>query len=440
MAYPSSETNIDDNLQTRCSNCLTVFEVSRSLLESSDTRVRCGECLSIFDAREGLREDDSPVQDSLALPIVDKAVSFPDDINSTDSAETLSDSPDSTSEFFDTPDEAESNEPEPEEPEPDEPEPEEPDATDDENATANQADTESAALAGLSKDTTALDVTYSDFDLFSEEADLPEIAYFDQTRDTASFDFDTVSLEDDETFSDTLFAHDVTIDANVAESEAKQAVESADVDFVRDESPAEPLIFNYQDGEPASTTDALTGEQVEESSAEATEEFEPIDTAAKSKSPWLLRILLFLTVTSLLAGLYIYRERDNLANNVVARPILEAGCLVFRCDVPARVDLSALQAVQRKAFSHPTVDNALVLTMGIRNDAQFDQALPVLAISLTDRGGRTVAKRDFFPKDYLESWSEGDTIAAGKRLDVTLEVKDPGNRASGFQLKFRTLP
>ncbi len=112
---------------------------------------------------------------------------------------------------------------------------------------------------------------------------------------------------------------------------------------------------------------------------------------------------------------------------------------MFRCDVPARVDLSSLQAVQRKAFSHPTVDNALVLTMGIRNDAEFEQALPVLAISLTDRSGRTVAKRDFFPKDYLDSWREGDTIAAGKRLDVTLEVKDPGNRASGFQLKFRTL-
>lgn len=381
MAYPSSDTEIEQNLQTRCSNCLTVFEVSRELLASSDTRVRCGECLSIFDAREGLRSD-------AAAPNNVSDIKPPEDVDTNTPA--------------------------------------------------------AASLSGLSADTAALDVTYSDFDLFSEEADLPEIAYFDQTRDTASFDFDSVALENDETFSDTLFTHDVTIDANVVQVEAVASADAADVEFVADEVPTEPLIFNYRDAEPADANadelvDTATTSEDEADSANSVE-FHDIANDVKRPIPWLLSILLFVTLALVIGGMYVSREFQSVSKIAAMRPILEAGCVVFRCTVPPRVDLTALKAVQRNAYSHPTVDNALVLTMGIRNDAEFEQSLPVLVISLSDRNGRTVAKRDFMPKDYLEGWKLGDTIVPGKRLDVTLEVKDPGNRATGFELQFRSMP
>ena len=388
MAYPSSDTEIEQNLQTRCSNCLTVFEVSRELLASSDTRVRCGECLSIFDAREGLREA-APAAPNNVSDIKSRV-----DVEDTQPAEPAEDSP---------------------------------------------------AISGSSAEAAGLDVTYSDFDLFSEEADLPEIAYFDQTRDTANFDFDTVALENDETFSDTLFAHDVTIDANVAQSEATASVEAADVEFVGDDVPAEPLIFNYRDAEPADSSkgksDALIDAVGEDGSGSVEAiEFQDIDNDVKRGFPWLLSILMFLTLALVIGGMYISREFQSVSKIAYMRPILEAGCAVFRCKVPPQVDLTALKAVQRNAYSHPTVDNALVLTMGIRNDAEFEQSLPVLAISLSDRNGRTVAKRDFMPKDYLDGWKPDDTIVSGKRLDVTLEVKDPGNRATGFELQFRSMP
>ncbi|MEE9333862.1 MAG: zinc-ribbon and DUF3426 domain-containing protein [Granulosicoccaceae bacterium] len=382
MAYPSSDTEIEQSLQTRCSNCLTVFEVSRELLASSDTRVRCGECLSIFDAREGLRSDAAAAPNNAS------------DINTGENGE-------------------------------------------DTNAS------EPAALNGSTADSAALDVTYSDFDLFSEEADLPEIAYFDQTRDTASFDFDTVALENDETFSDTLFAHDVTIDANVAQLEAAASAQAADVEFVSDDVPTEPLIFNYRDAEPVSaeadvSDDVMTADNDESDSA-AGIEFQDIDNDVQRPIPWLLSILLLVTFAVVIGGMYVSREFQSVSKIAALRPVLQAGCAVFRCKVPPRVDLSALKAVQRNAYSHPTVDNALVLTMGIRNDAEFEQPLPVLVISLSDRNGRTVAKRDFMPKDYLEQWKLADTIVPGKRLDVTLEVKDPGNRATGFELQFRSM-
>jgi len=120
--------------------------------------------------------------------------------------------------------------------------------------------TDAAVLAGLGNNAAALDVTYSDFDLFSEDADLPEIAYFDQTRETPSIDFDAIEMDDDETFSDTLFVHDVTIDAAAgAASDTKGSTTSrhagyANIDFVSDaeseDAAPEPLIFNYRDPEP----------------------------------------------------------------------------------------------------------------------------------------------------------------------------------------------
>ena len=60
-----------------------------------------------------------------------------------------------------------------------------------------------------------LDVTYSDFDLFSDDADLPEIAYLNETSDPVDLDFDAVESDNDSTFSDTIFKHDVTINADL---------------------------------------------------------------------------------------------------------------------------------------------------------------------------------------------------------------------------------
>lgn len=62
---------------------------------------------------------------------------------------------------------------------------------------------------------TDLDVTYSDFDLFSEDADLPEVAYLDETGEPVELDFDSVEIDGDRTFSDTMFKHDVTINADI---------------------------------------------------------------------------------------------------------------------------------------------------------------------------------------------------------------------------------
>ena len=455
------------NPQTCCSNCQTVFEVPEDLLASSDTRVRCGECLSIFDALINLRDQDAAEErlrerdvdlsrlehgPASAAGVVEESVELIDsqtldELSATRGEHTVgrvvdADFSDASSESHGDP-------------------------------ASEPSDAEAASIAGLANDTASLDVTYSDFDLFSEDADLPEVAYFDQTRDTPDFDFDSIELDEDETFNDTLFAHDVTVDARHGLLGAGQTDEDAlasglgrDADFVTDEGNRTPIVFTYRDPDEnavdgmetsastlgasevlpeaiasASNADADIGAEPIDPESAAVEDSAaaglPISLPEEKKSPWLFRSLMFLSLCVLASGLYIARERNTLRNNPVARPILVAACAVFKCEVPQRVDLSSLRVLQRSVYSHPTIDNALVINVAFRNEAEFDQQYPVLVIRLSDRNGRLVAKRDFLPADYLEQWQISDTLDAGKRLDISLEVNDPGHSARSFELDFR---
>ncbi len=451
------------NPQTCCSNCHTVFEVPENLLASSDTRVRCGECLSIFDALINLRDQDEADErlrerdadlsrlDGPESSEDDQAVDENGEYVDSQTLDELSatrneDSPARIADVHVVSDTSESIE----------------------GANSSPSDAEAASVAGLANDTAALDVTYSDFDLFSEDADLPEVAYFDQTRDTPDFDFDSIELGDDETFNDTLFAHDVTIDARQGLLESEQASDAdslasglgRDVDFATDEGNRTPIIFTYREPEdsigadgdlPATMLDAdesgLDSERstdIDADESPSTDDSEggaseslPISLPADKKSPWLFRSMMFLLLCAIAGGLYIARQRDTLHNNPIARPVLVAACAVFKCDVRQRVDLTALRVLQRSVYSHPSIDNALVINVAFRNEAAFDQQYPVLVIRLSDRNGRLVAKRDFQPADYLEQWHRNDTLDAGKRLDISLEVNDPGDSARSFELDFR---
>lgn len=405
-AIPSDFDATDLNPQTCCSNCQTVFEVSLELLSSTDTRVRCGECLSIFDALANLRDLDDVDEDLLVD--ADGNVIEPGESPRSSRHNNAADEPDY-------------------------------------HGTSRLPDASAAALAGLSNDTSSLDVTYSDFDLFSADAGLPEVTYFDQTRDSPRFDFDEVVDDDDETFSDTLFARDVTVDARstVGGPKAKETVPGialeSDVDYVTDDIPREPLIFNYRERETLTPGSA----------AAAASPYDPppdpnvyggvernLSVPADSSTPWFVRSVLFFIVLAIAGGLYGYRERDTLPNSPVVRPVMEAACKMLSCELPAQVDLGSLKAVNRTVVSHPTLANALIIKFGIVNDAEFSQPYPVLEIRLTDRAGRLVVTNSFSPSDYTEGWQAGDVLDIGKRLDISLTVEDPGNTAMSFELDF----
>lgn len=412
-----------ENPHTCCSHCQTIFEVSVDMLSSVDTRVRCGECRNIFDALANLcevLEDEDEEEDDILI----------DDDGNVIDPNSLSASIKRHEQHSLTADNSY-------------------------HGASSLSDASAAALAGLSNDISSLDITYADFDLFSDDADIPEIAYFDQTRDTSSFEFDDVD-ENDETFSDTLFAQDVTVDALAGTRATAEADElhdialSSDVDYITDESPVEPLIFNYHErvARTSSNDASATVGTSKPNNVDRTvyggvdrdlysREGNSISVPDGMVGPWLMRSALLFLVLSLAGGLYFYRERESLYTNRFIRPVIASACSVLNCVLPEQSDLSAIKVLKRTVFSHPSIDNALIINLGFVNEAAFDQRYPVLEIRLTDRSGRLVVKNNFLPIDYLETWRAGDKLDAGKRLDISLTVEDPGKTATSFELDFR---
>lgn len=367
------------------------------MLSTSDTRVRCGECLGVFDALANLLDVAPDVAE--VAPQSQSSDIEGDDVTAAEPHKALDVAPETE-------------------------------------------------LAESSNATEALDATYSEFDLFSADAGLPDIHFSDHTRDILGLHFDDVSDIDDETFSDTLFAQDATVDAQLLADRASIRHSSSDVflgedvGFVTDDSHHEPLIFNYQD--PAAD-DELSAPQSGAQNTQTLHLDDPFDTPLPFNKPstgsisrlWPLRVGLFMLVSLIAVGLYGYREREVLLSDSVLRPWFSSACELLTCELPDQVDLDAIRAVERSVVAHPTTANALIIKFGVVNQASFSQPYPVVEIRLTDRVGRLVVINQFLPSEYSQVWQKGDVLDVGKRLDIGLAVQDPGKTAISFELDFR---
>jgi len=324
-----------------------------------------------------------------------------------------------------------------------------------------------------------LDVTYSDFDLFSEDADTPYLDYFEDTSSLEDLDFDAVDQENDETFSDTLFRNDVTIASPLPLDNTDRLKAADDADTALDESapggqpiadvnvdvqPVGAIEFGYDaekkitprgretEGEPPPKpvdTQSRLGpspvaadvdtSSLSPSAGSDADPFPTLTTESTRARGWKTPVLMGLLLALLLSGLYMYRERDSLSNNPLTRPLMVAACSVIGCEVAAISDIDQLKVLRRYVFSHPKTENALVVNVVFRNEADFEQRYPVLVINMSDITGKVVASRNFQPDEYLpvESRGEKQVLAAQTSIEVSLEIKDPGKNANSFTIDFR---
>lgn len=158
---------------------------------------------------------------------------------------------------------------------------------------------------------------------------------------------------------------------------------------------------------------------------------------------WVLAALL--TVT--LAAQVLWHEQERLAGNPATRPFMAALCERLGCELPPFRDLAALQSDNFSLRSFNGRDNALLLTLTLRNEAPFPQPLPGLDLAFTSPDDRIVAARRFQPGEYLdpallEPWRQEHGSAslpelpARGSLDVQLVLADPGEEAVNYELAF----
>ncbi|MDO6459970.1 zinc-ribbon and DUF3426 domain-containing protein [Granulosicoccaceae sp. 1_MG-2023] len=388
-------------VQTRCPNCQTVFELSDEVISADDPRVRCGECLTVFNSRDNL----------IVSSLSDDLLVDPDDTLLTP---------------------------------------------------MGPARDEDALLDGdkmvFDPDDTLTDEIAEDVDLFSDEADLPEVAYLDD-EEIPEIDISAMQAAEDQ-FDTTLF------DDVYFEDEAEIIGEAtrAEGDLPDAAVPPEPIpdIFARMansEYDEAPGSDALASPDNEPDAESAQEPFcGPVQEAAEELVPetdeepfagpaagvyaspaevadargvWLRRAVMAAVLVIGLGGLYLYSVRDS--GGVPG----QAACAGGDCAAAGLKD--QLKVVRRTVYSHPRVADALVINVVFRNEADQAQPYPVLDISMSDIRGAVVAARQFQPYEYLrlnDGTLPGE-IAAGDVVDVSLEIVDPGDNARSFELAFR---
>lgn len=96
-----------------------------------------------------------------------------------------------------------------------------------------------------------------------------------------------------------------------------------------------------------------------------------------------------------------------------------------------------IRLVSKDMHTHPTRAGILVLSLTFENLAPVTQAFPRLQITLLDVAGQPVARRRLEPREYLRPGVDtAKGLASGTLLPVLLEFADPGERASGFEIRF----
>jgi hypothetical protein len=128
-----------------------------------------------------------------------------------------------------------------------------------------------------------------------------------------------------------------------------------------------------------------------------------------------------------------------MAGHESLRPVARVLCRLSGCELPPRQALDQLRLASRDVRAHPSVPGALIISATLVNGASFTQPYPVLEISLGNLQGDQVALRRFPPSAYLpESVDLSEGMAPDGRVQVSLEVVDPGEAAVAFRFAFRS--
>ncbi|MFW5969600.1 MAG: DUF3426 domain-containing protein [Halofilum sp. (in: g-proteobacteria)] len=153
----------------------------------------------------------------------------------------------------------------------------------------------------------------------------------------------------------------------------------------------------------------------------------------RSLAAWCaINTLLLLTLCAQL----LFVQREAFAQTPSMRPLITEMCSLVGCTLAPQRAVGQIELVRRNVYAHPNVDDALIIDARFVNNARFSQPYPTLTVSLGDRRGEPVIRRNFEPREYRPGLDPNARMAPGSPVRVTLEVRDPGSEARTFELDF----
>jgi predicted Zn finger-like uncharacterized protein len=150
-------------------------------------------------------------------------------------------------------------------------------------------------------------------------------------------------------------------------------------------------------------------------------------------SPW-PRLLLAFVAVLVLAGTWAHVQRGKLLRLPAGEAILGPVYGLLGMEVTPDWRPGDFRVVRSEAIANADQPNDLQVAVEFTNSAAFDQPYPVIRIVLHDRFGQRIGTHDFAPGEYLDSYTHGARVPAGRKISASVSAPDPGARADGFRV------
>lgn len=144
---------------------------------------------------------------------------------------------------------------------------------------------------------------------------------------------------------------------------------------------------------------------------------------------------LALTATLLLQ--FAWFDRHNLVRQDWMQTPLSALCSKMDCSELGLRDPLKIEMTSRNVYTHPTVDDALMIALTIVNQAGYAQDYPDIRIDFSDVAGNVVASRQLSPDAYLAiDHADHRQLQPNAPVSFSIEVQDPGKKALTYEFDF----
>lgn len=147
-------------------------------------------------------------------------------------------------------------------------------------------------------------------------------------------------------------------------------------------------------------------------------------------------VLLAIVLLAVLAFQFSYHYRADLAARVPAsKPALQGLCQLLKCtlNLPQNSELISIESSNLEADS--SNNQLVILSVLLRNHANYALALPNLELTLNDAQERPLARRIFLPNDYLLAGQKNsDGLPANQELGVQLWLQLDDINPNGYRL------
>lgn len=160
----------------------------------------------------------------------------------------------------------------------------------------------------------------------------------------------------------------------------------------------------------------------------------------KSRFGFLGTLVLTLLILISISGLflqYAYYNLNTLAKTPELRPWLSIMCQQTPCTLPPPKNRKLISLSSKNIYSHPNVDNALMISASIINQANFAQDFPIIELRFENVRGETIAGRRFKAVEYLGiPENQISKMQPDVPINISLEIMDPGKDMVSYEFAF----